>query len=171
MTHHMTWCVIEFDWGWWLDLATPVMTHHVTWCVICHAWTITWRLCIWVVWGKMREKRDCSIFACALWQGLKWTSLQTIIKPDSVNQRQQWGRWDTLSWSHVHGFWKWKRRQMGHSSCSQSHSTHVGSTEWGYGGGTKGCVNGVINPPPDRFWMQGRWRRHKRTCKQCRNAT
>ena len=32
----------------------------------------------------MREMRVCSIFACALWQGLKWTSLQTIIKPDSA---------------------------------------------------------------------------------------
>ena len=87
MTHHVTWCVIKFDWGWWLDLATPVMTHHVTWCVICHAWTVTWRLCIWVVWGRMREMRDCSIFACVLWQGLKWTSLQTIIKPDSTFAR------------------------------------------------------------------------------------
>ena len=36
----------------------------------------------------MREMRDCSIFACALWQGLKWTSLQTIIKPDTGNNHQ-----------------------------------------------------------------------------------
>ena len=62
-----------------LNLATPVMTHHI----ICRAWTVTWRLCIWVIWGRMREMKDCSIFVCALWQGLKWTSLQTIIKPDT----------------------------------------------------------------------------------------